>query len=121
MDVLSKFVDMAMTQEEKKESLPVIGGNSGQPIYPYGLCISLTEKELEKLKMPDDANVGDLIHLHALGKVTSVSKRDTESGTCCRIEIQLTHVAAEDEGDENEEAEASMPSPSYKKMYTEGY
>lgn len=103
--------------------------DSNEPIYPYGLCISFTEKELEKLNIESDASVGDYIHLHAIGKVTSVSERDTPNGPCCRVEVQLTAIAAEDEshehdendneGQENEDAEQQMRSykPDRSKFY----
>lgn len=91
--------------------------SSGAPIYPYGLCISLTEKELEKLNLESDAQVGDLIHLHAMAKVTSVSQNDTSKGLTCRVELQITALAAEDESEENEEneeAEEQEEMPQYR-------
>ena len=84
--------------------------------YPYGLCISLGNNELEKLGLdPEDCEVGDMLHIHALAKVTSVSCHDREGqdGECHRIELQITHFMddVEDEDEENREEETKM-SPS---------
>ena len=47
-----------------------------------------------------------MIHLHAMCVVKSVSSSDNEmSGPSRRVELQITHIAAEDEDEENEEAE----------------
>lgn len=106
---MPKFVDMAKTPAEVKEELSsysssAIVGLGNINVYPYGLCISLCQEDLDKLDMEGDMDVGDLIDLRAIGKVTSVNKRDTENGADCRVEIQLTHIAIEDEEDEEEEA-----------------
>jgi hypothetical protein len=106
------MVDMSMDNEEKQEwaeSAPVPSK------YPYGLSISLTEKELDKLGIEaSDIEVGDMLHLHALAKVTSVSCHDNEHGSTCRVELQICYLSGEDEEEENEEAE-SVTSRLYRK------
>lgn len=101
------MVDMALTPKEQEEVT-----NPSPPKYPYGLCISLCEDELEKLDLDtEDVSVGDMIHLFCLAKVTSVSKTDSEnSGPCCRIELQITNISSdsEDEDNENRTVEAKM-------------
>ena len=102
-----KMVDMTRSPEEKseermKEILP--SAIADVPDVPYGLCISLTETELEKLELECDCEIGDTIHLFALAKVTSVSKQDTTAGTKIRVELALTDVCVESEDEENEEA-----------------
>lgn len=111
----TKMVDMAKTPEEIKEDLapmksePASVGAS-TPVYPYGLCISLTEEELEKLDLdPAEAEVGATIHLCAMAKVTSKSEServnaDGSKEQCCRIELQITQLGTEAEN----EAEFSM-------------
>lgn len=107
------MVDMAKTPAEAKEdiaeSMPptVSGGNPQTPVYPYGLCISFDEETLEKLGMGDDElpEVGDMIHLIGMAKVTSVNQNEMEDAggnktVKKRIELQFTHLAAEDEDDE---------------------
>jgi hypothetical protein len=108
------MIDLKRTKEEKKESV------AESPIdavsdYPYGLCISFDEDTLEKLGLEEeDVEVGDMIHIHALGKVTSVSRYDNETnGPCSRVEVQLTNmVGVEDEESEDEESESVL-----KKLY----
>lgn len=108
---MSGFVDMAMDGEEKQEYM---NPSADPPKYPYGLCISLCQDELEKLNLDDEElSVGDMIHLHALAKVTSVSSFDSESGSHKRVELVLAFIEAEDEEDENEEADKT--SKLYKK------
>lgn len=94
---LPSMTDMSMDEEELKEY-----ESPSPPRYPYGLCISLCEDELEKLGLEDeDIEPGDMIHLQCMAKVTSVSSNSNQDGDHCRIELQITHIAAaEDEDDE---------------------
>lgn len=108
-----QMVDMAETADEVKKDLAgsMPAPKANVPAFPYGLCISLTEKELDKLKIEDKPQVGDMIHLCALAKVTSVSANETktESGETehhCRVELQITHLATENEDDEDAAIEA---------------
>ena len=112
--VIPAMVDMKRTPAEKtKEADQMIPTPASRPDYPWGLCISLTQEELDKLDLDDEVEVGDMVHLHAMAKVTSVSKTDNEAtGPCCRVELQITHIAAEDEEEENEEDEVAEDRPS---------
>ena len=113
------MVDMAKTPEDvKKEvgetAMPAPSmAKPSVPTYSYGLCISLNEEDLAKLGITDELpEVGDMIHLAAMAKVTSVSESEREdtAGTktkCCRVELQITHLATENEDDEEAEAEAT--------------
>ena len=99
-----KMVSMSRTPAEKVEAMmDFMPSATDMPNVPYGLCICLTDVELEKLDLDGDCDVGDTIHLFALAKVTSVSKQDTGDGEKCRIELSLTDVAVESEDEENEE------------------
>lgn len=112
VDMLPKMVDMARDQDEKTDDMSV----NQQPDYPYGLCLSLSQSELDKLDLDNDCEVGDLLHMHCIAKVTSVSKREINGEPDCRIELQIQYIAAvENEDDENEEVEQKME-PS-KKLY----
>lgn len=115
MHKLPKMVDMARTPDEKAEGMmPSIGAVND---YPYGLCISFCQDEIEKLGLDtQDVEVGDMLHLFALCKVTSISKNDTGSGAKTRIEMQITHIAEENEDEENEEA-----APAIRKLRTLKY
>lgn len=103
-----KMIDMAKTPEEIKEdiaetAMPVAAPDK-VPSYPWGLCITLDEDSLAKLgidekELPD---VGDMIHLFAMAKVTSASQNEREDKdgnktVCKRIELQITHMGLEDE------------------------
>ncbi len=93
------MVDMARTPAEQVEEVQEMAMPS-VPEYPYGLCLRLTEHELEKLGLPDTCNIGDTLHFVAMAKVTSVSKR--EDG--CSVELQITDMSAENEDEEGQEA-----------------
>lgn len=92
------MADMRMDQEEMAEMM-----SPSPPLYPYGLCISLCEDELEKLGISvDDVEPGQIIHLHAMAKVTSKSKTEDSNEAHSRVELQITNLAVESEDDENE-------------------
>ena len=112
MEVIPKMVDLAI-QPTEIENVKVLSPATAQaePYYPYGLCICLDAQTLEKLAIEDVMNVGDMIHFHAMGKVTSVSDNQ-QSGK--RVEIQITAMAAEDEDAENEEEEQAEMKTAYK-------
>ncbi len=117
-----RMVDMAKTPAEVKEdSAPVsaMDAPDSGPSYPWGLCISLNEDDLKKLDITaDEIDVGDMVHLFAMAKVTSKSISDNESsGPCCRIELQITHLAGEDEDTEEGPDEDDAPPPSRSRRY----
>lgn len=104
-----KLVDMAMTPKKRESNAPsVLPAESSQPIYPWGLSISLQDEQLEKLDLEADCEVGDLIDLRARARVTSVSQNETTNGKCCRVELQIIML-----GVENEEEE-ELPEPRHK-------
>jgi hypothetical protein len=113
MSGFRRMIDMARSTEEVKKDLAPPCAPSPDctaPVYPYGLCINLTEDELEKLGIDGECDVGDVIHLFAMAEVTSKSehKSKTSDGAekqCCRIELQITHLGLEDE-DREEMADA---------------
>jgi hypothetical protein len=107
MEKIPSMVDMARTPEETKDlgyPTPM------QSKYPYGLCLSLCEDELEKLGFEQgELQVSDMVHLHCMATVTSVSSSDNvNSGPSCRVELQVTHISAEDEAEEDKEADKKM-------------
>lgn len=100
-----KMVSMERTLEEKaleraknEYPPPVLQ----MPDVPSGLCLCLTETELDKLDLEEECEVGDMIHLFAMARVTSISKQDTGDGPRCRIELAITDMAVEDEDTEVE-------------------
>lgn len=113
MAKFSAMVDLAKDPQEVKEEVAEMTSQPSPaamrvPVYPYGMCLSMNEDVLEKLDLDGDLpEVGDMIHVVAMGKVTSVSQNEQEQpdGTkkmCKRVEIQITHMASIE--DEDEEA-----------------
>lgn len=99
----SKMVNMARTPEEKAEQMhrdsfptPV----SEMQDYPYGLCVTLTEEDLEKLDLDDDCEIGDMIDLRAFARVTSVNKNQVGGKDRCRVELQIEELSVENEATE---------------------
>ena len=75
-----------------------------KPDYPYGLRITLTDKELEKLKIDHaDAFVGGTFHGHFMARVTSVSADENSDRKSCRLEAQIEDLAIESEDEESTE------------------
>lgn len=120
MQVLPNFVDMAKTPELQEEKTDSVVGPSHYPqnIYPYGLCICLDNDSLEKLNLDADCEVGDMVHLQAIGKVTSASQNETTEGVNKRVEIQITHIALAEEHDDQEAARPRKMD--YGKLYNAG-
>ncbi len=97
----TKMVDLEFDDEDSLEAAMPIP-MAERPAYPYGLRISLTDKELKKLSLDADCDVGDVIDLRAFAVVTSVSRNKTEGGEeCCRVELQIQKLAVENEADED--------------------
>lgn len=117
MQKVPQFVDMSIDRSaDEGDVIPEMVKQS-EPIYPYGLSICLQDAELAKLGMDGNCEVGDMLHGHFLAVVKSVSKNDTTDGTKTRIELQISHLSAENEQQENEEADMQLPKSPYKKMY----
>ncbi len=105
---IAPMIDMAQSKEEIEEAMPkaVAESDKAGPIYSYGLCLHLTEKELEKLNLDTDVEPGDMIHIIAMAKVTNVGMRADENGGTSSVDLQITHMAVENEDEEGEEMDA---------------
>ena len=83
--------------------------------YPSGLRITLCDQELEKIGLTEDIQVGDLIHMHCMAKVVGLSSNDHETmGKRSSVDLQITHISAEDEEAENSEEEKRDEPKEYK-------
>lgn len=94
------MVSMELTDDEKTDMMmPCL--SSDRPDYPWGLRIRLTEKELEKMDIKPDCEVGEVIDLRAFAVVTSVSteQRDGKNSAC--VELQIERLAIENESTES--------------------
>ena len=70
--------------------------------YPPGLCLTLTDSELEKLSLSDEGvEPGDMLHLMLMTTVKSVHKY----GGGCSIHLQVIGGRIEDETHEDEDGE----------------
>ncbi len=100
---MTKLIDMARTAKEMTESaFPIMN----TPLYNYGLTLCFDHETLEKLHLDDDVEVGDMLDIRAMAKVTSVSKNDTGDGEKCRVEMQITHLGIpENESTEYDEGD----------------
>lgn len=106
-----QMVDLALSPEEAKLGGPSVVTDSEAPRYPWGLTLTLDEKTLEKLKVDhSDWSVGDIFHLHAIARVTSVSEHENQNGNSCNVGLQIVAMGAESEDAENEENEEAEPS-----------
>jgi hypothetical protein len=104
MAQMRQMTNMELDDEEKLETSAPI--SIDRPDYPYGLRISLTEKEFEKLGLDHSvAEVGGTVHGHFIGRITSVNQEKREDKTCCRCEIQIEDLDIESEDEENEDDE----------------
>ena len=102
MASFTHMTDMTRSDDEKsKETMEsMLSHTLAPPDVPPGLCLCLTERELEKLELSDEADVGDLLHCTIMAKVTAVNKSDSGSGAKCRIEMSIIYMACESEDDE---------------------
>lgn len=107
---MAQYVSMMKTPEKvktEKADVPAMAADVAQPIYPWGLCISLTNDEIEKLDLDaSSCEVGAIVKLDCLAKVTSCSRTATDQGECQRIELQITDICCDGEEDEGAETEA---------------
>lgn len=100
------MVSMELDDEDKLDAAMPIA-MPDRPDYPYGLCISLTDKEFKKLGLDmTEAEVGMIFHGHFMARIKSVSSNDSGDGQCCRVEAQIEDLAIESEDEENAENEA---------------
>lgn len=90
---MTQLVSMEMDDEDKMDAqMPILMPD--KPDFPYGLCISLTSPELEKLGIDvTEATVGGMFHLEGLARITSISMNDGPDGQCCRLEAQIEDMA----------------------------
>lgn len=96
--MVRKLIDMARSVEEQKDAaIPY----NNMPLYDYGLSLCFNQETLDKLNLDtSDVEVGDLLDLRAMAKVTSVSKNDTGDGEKCRVELVLSMIGVENESTE---------------------
>lgn len=105
---LPGFVDLAMSKKETEDKYSSLAAQPDKPLYPYGTSLCLTDDELDKLNLDANCEVGDRLFLGCIAEVTSVSKNATTDGERNRVELQITHMAVEDGGEEEVEQPMSQ-------------
>lgn len=117
-----KFQSMELDDEAKNDlCIPCDASPNKklEPVFPWGLRITLENDQLKKLGLTAaDFEIGSIIHLHAMSRVTSITEDQRKSGdTMCRVELQIEQLACENEDAENAEAEAPKPRARLKAVY----
>lgn len=110
----TKLVDMELDDEDKLDFCAPMP--CPRPDYPYGLRISLSEKELKKLGIATP-QVGDYIDMRAFACVKSVSSDSSDGGETCRVELQIEKIAVENEMTEMADEEKSEPKKRRSRLY----
>jgi len=72
------------------------------PQYPYGLSIRLDNDSLKKLGIKELPEVGEKMTVIAKVEVTSASQNKSTGGDSKNVELQITDMCLEDEGDAKE-------------------
>lgn len=97
------LTDMKLSEAEAKEDTQPTSP-AKMPEYPWGLCITLDERALKKLKIKGLPPVGARCGIDAIGKITGASVTDTEDGGQNRnVTIQIQTLELEDAGEEEAE------------------
>lgn len=87
------LVDLKRTKADKKADNASYAESSREE-YPHGTRLRLGDEELDKLGIDEMPGVGDGMHVHGHGNVTSVSEDHSEGGKKRRsVEIQMKHLA----------------------------
>lgn len=88
------MISMKMSDEEKKEyGSPSLV--SGQSDYPYGLCLTLDDEQLESLGINDLPEAGKSMVIQARVLVTNVNQRpddDDDGKPEATIQLQITDM-----------------------------
>ena len=91
-----KLVDMQLEDEDQLDYPTPI--TIDKPRHPYGLRLSLTHVECDKLGIdPSTVEVGGYLHIVAFATVKHRSTTSSESGNTACVELQIEKMAVEDE------------------------
>ena len=100
----TKKPQMASMAYEDGEGMAETGPSLlSKPEHPYGLCITLTQREMKKLDLDAPDDIGDLLHLAVMARVKRINKSE---GGMFSVECQITDaMVLENETEEGEEEE----------------
>ncbi len=93
------LINMAIERTEADTDVPLeavpaaegeMGAEAGGPEYPWGLTISLTQEEMDKLGLVSaDLHPGQELNIRARGRVKTALEGETEG----MVELQITDMA----------------------------
>ena len=110
----------AEAKEEAQETMAAPSEKAGDT--PWGLCIRLEKRELDKLGITQLPQVGGEVHFHAVAYVTQVSQQsgvDREDSQCVALQIAMMQVdMIESAAEEEAEKKAGKDTPAYEEAET---
>lgn len=85
---------MAMINMKQKPEVEEKPGEieMDEPMYPYGLCISLDKEQLDKLGITALPQVGAQMTIMAKAYVKSTSAYETQGGKDMSVSLQITDL-----------------------------
>ena len=102
-----KMVNLEMTKAEKKREMDYKPDPATAPSYPWGTAMDLEAKLVKKLGL-ESMDSGDMVHIYAVGKITTIRAVDKgKSDKAVSMTIQFQEMSVE------------SPEDSHKKMRKE--
>jgi hypothetical protein len=102
-----KLVNMKLDAKAREKTPATIAAD--QPVYPWGLSLTLDNDSLEKLGI-DLPKVGKTLMVTARVDVTGVSSNESESGKNRSVSLQITDLSVSPgEGEGGDAAEKLYP------------
>lgn len=84
----------------KAEAKAEVTPSMEPPAYPYGLCLRLGKDELSKLGLTKFPSIGESFEIEAKAVVKSLSASAGEGGDYASVELQITDLALDTDGDD---------------------
>tara|TARA_R110000868_G_scaffold628_4_gene4577 strand:- start:862 stop:1224 length:363 start_codon:yes stop_codon:yes gene_type:complete len=94
-----------MKNMKKTEEMPREYEDADEPLYPYGLCITLDAEQLDKLGITTLPKVGGTMMIHAMAYVKSTSAYETQGGKDMSVQLQITDMDIGEEDRSKDRAE----------------
>lgn len=87
------MTSMKMEPKTEQEGSDACCSPGDQPLYPYGLSLSLNDESMKKLGLSfDKLVIGQKLTLNAVVEVTSVSAYKEQEGTESNACLQITDM-----------------------------
>jgi hypothetical protein len=98
------MISMKNDPKSEKEGQDACCTNGEQPLYPYGLSLSLCDESMKKLGLSfDKLAIGQKLNLSAIVEVTSVSAYKEQEGTEASACLQITDMELQAAADKTRE------------------